>query len=164
MTKILKSLCLTVMLMLACCSVSFAAQATLPDSEIAIGGLTVGMSPGNVQDIYGAPDQINSKNGQLFYSYGGTVNILFKKNYDNNNPDVEINQIKVTANNGFTTPSGLHVGMTYSEMVNLYGKHPAMAGPPHGNEIGYIYYSSKGNVLSIQTVNKKITGIVVRVN
>ena len=164
MTKILKSLILTVMLMLACCSVSFAAQATLPDSEIAIGGLTVGMSPGNVQDIYGAPDQINSKNGQLFYSYGGTVNIIFSKNYYNNNPDVEINQIKVTANNGFTTPSGLHVGMTYSEMVNLYGKHPAMAGPPHGNDIWYNYFDSNGYVLNIHTVNKKITEIVVRVN
>lgn len=150
------------MLVMAFCSISYAApQATLPDSEMSLGGLTLGMSLEAVQDHYGAPDKIISKNNSLTYNYGGTVEIFFKKNPYNNNPNVELESIKATANNGFSTPSGLRVGMTYTEVVNIYGKHPALAGPPTGNNSSYYYYGSNGRRILISTVNKKVTEIMV---
>ena len=51
--------------------------------------------------------------------------------------------------------------MTYTEVVNIYGKHPALAGPPTGNNSSYYYYGSNGRRLLISTVNKKVTEIMV---
>lgn len=159
MTKILKSLCLTVMLMLACCSVSFAAsQAIIPEGEMLLGGLYVGMASEEVQDYYGVPDDIATVDGKTYYRYGDSVYILFwPASYQKG---MQIQAIEVTANNGFKTPAGLHVGMTYNEMVSLYGKHP-VANVSDDSRKTYNYYAYNGATLKITTMDGKITKLQI---
>lgn len=158
MRHIIRIMLVSVMLLLSNLSMTYASiSATIPDNEIALGGLTVGMSPGSVQDIYGAPDKIENKNGKMFYLYGESLGVIFWYNPYKTNRDMEIESIVSVANNGFSTPAGVSVGMSYGEMVSIYGKHPAQAGPSHGSTVGYYYYGTDGKRLYIEVVNKKIT-------
>lgn len=80
--------------------------AAIPDSEFAIGGITIGSSADYVQAIYGEPTHIsdkvpNAEGGYSYsYAYGSSFYIFFDANTNFS-----------TANNGLTTPAGLTVGM-----------------------------------------------------
>lgn len=81
--------------------------AAIPDSEFAIGGITIGSSADYVQSIYGEPTHIsdkvpNAEGGYSYsYAYGSSFYIFFDANTN------VVTGIFSTANNGLTTPAGL---------------------------------------------------------
>lgn len=85
--------------------------AAIPDSEFAIGGITIGSSADYVQSIYGEPTHIsdkvpNAEGGYSYsYAYGSSFYIFFDANTN------VVTGIFSTAINGLTTPAGLTVGM-----------------------------------------------------
>lgn len=85
--------------------------AAIPDSEFAIGGVTIGSSADYVQSIYGEPTHIsdkvpNAEGGYSYsYAYGSSFYIFFDANTN------VVTGIFSTAINGLTTPAGLTVGM-----------------------------------------------------
>lgn len=76
--------------------------AAIPDSEFAIGGITIGSSADYVQSIYGEPTHIsdkvpNAEGGYSYsYAYGSSFYIFFDANTN------VVTGIFSTANNGLT--------------------------------------------------------------
>ena len=107
--------------------------AAIPDSEFAIGGVTIGSSADYVQSIYGEPTHIsdkvpNAEGGYSYsYAYGASFYIFFDANTN------VVTGIFSTANNGLTTPVGLTVGMDADAIEQAYGE-------PWKNDRGYISY------------------------
>mgnify|MGYP002775233548 CR=1 FL=1 len=75
--------------------------AAIPDSELAIGGITIGSSADYVQSIYGEPTHIsdkvpNAEGGYSYsYAYGSSFYIFFDANTN------VVTGIFSTANNGW---------------------------------------------------------------
>ena len=89
----------------------------MPYSEMFLGGFTVGSSYSAMKRVYGEPVQ-NEGHSEANYSshYGDTVKINF------NNIVNRIQGIRVTANNGWKTPSGLAVGDNISKALDICGE------------------------------------------
>lgn len=157
--SMVKKLLMVFCLFMACASGTEAAMSsTLPQNEFSLGGVRPEMTVHEVLDMYGSPTSIENK-GKLVYDYGGTVKILFWQNCYKDSNEYEVQSVTTTANNGFATPAGLKVGMSYSEMVALYKKHPVSAGPNNGKEAGYYYYGKDGMRLLITVADDKIISI-----
>ena len=157
--RIIKKLLMVFCLFMVCASGTEAAMSsTLPQNEFSLGGISPEMTVNEVLDIYGSPTSIDNK-GDLVYDYGGTVKIFFWKNCYKDSNEYEVQSVTTTANNGFATPAGLRVGMSYSEMVALYKKHPVAAGPKIGKEQGYYYYGKDGIRLLVTVADDKIISI-----
>lgn len=109
------NLCSILMLLLLA-SVSYANP--LPTSEMNLNGIRPGTSMDYVRGIYGEPQLLNSNNGEKSYSYGGSLYI--KTSQYGNSPE-NVTFVESTANNGFSTPSGVTVGMKVSELFDIYG-------------------------------------------
>ena len=111
--------------------------AAIPDSEFAIGGITIGSSADYVQSIYGEPTHIsdkvpNAEGGYSYsYAYGSSFYIFFDANTN------VVTGIFSTANNGLITPAGLTVGMDADAIEQAYGE-------PWKNDRGYISYHEEG--------------------
>lgn len=103
-------------------------QATMPRSEMFLGGLTV-YSSGNINEkirtfsnemrkIYGEP--------QKSYSHGFEYNehaAIYGNNVMVNSIGGGIiESIRITANNGWKTPAGISVGTNISRVFELYGQ------------------------------------------
>lgn len=121
MTKILKPLFLTVMLMMTLCSVSFAATPHLiADSHAALGGITAGTDEQTVKSIYGEPGSKDSMfdrglNATVdVWNYGGSFEIYFANS--------QAFMIKTVKNNGIATPDGFTVGTSYQTVYNGLGE------------------------------------------
>ncbi len=115
--------------------------ANMPRNEMYLGGLTVGSTLDEMTGIYGNYDSYNpGVEGLALYEYGDSVAIGY------NSFSKKIISILVNANNGWTTPAGLAVGMNISDSVDLYGA-------PDYSETGdykaahcYFFYDDSGNV------------------
>lgn len=103
------------------------AMARVPNDEGAMGGIVPGMTKEEVIAIYGAP-----KEGKVTWAaawgphaeaqiigYGDSVTMNCVR--DSGRP-FRVTMIHITANNGFSTPSGIHVGSTRSEVIGTYGE------------------------------------------
>lgn len=122
-----KKLLMVFCLFMVCASGTEAAMSsTLPQNEFSLGGVRPEMTVNHVLDMYGLPTSIENK-GNLVYDYGGTVKIFFWKNFYKDSNEYEVQSVTTTANNGFATPAGLRVGMSYSEMVALFELLPPNA-------------------------------------
>ena len=118
-------LILTWMMVLFTLNVCFAA---LPDSEFAIGGLTLGSTEEQVQSVYGEPNSRRVSevgipgSGQydVRYTYGDSVTIIFHEGH--------LTSLIVTRANGWTTPSGIGIGTSLSALLNTYGKPTRTSG------------------------------------
>ncbi|MBR4152902.1 MAG: hypothetical protein IKT98_08075 [Selenomonadaceae bacterium] len=92
-------------------------SAAMPYSEMYLGGFTVGSSYSEMTKMYGAPtSQDLGIEHNACCIYGNSVVI----NY--NNFDNKIQGINVKANNGWSTPAGLTVGMNISDALDMYGE------------------------------------------
>ena len=137
----------------ACILMGTTAFASIPDSELSLGGITVGSSADYVKSLYGEPDKDSGvrpgPEGNYYeYLYGSSLRIHFDAN---NNTIVSI---FVTANNGFSTPAGITVGMDADVLTQLYGE-------PFKNDRGVISYHEDGKWLVFVTRNGKIVEIKV---
>ncbi len=109
------NLCSILMLLLLA-SVSYANP--LPTSEMNLNGIRPGTSMDYIKGIYGEPQLLRSNSGEKTYSYGGT---LFLRTIQYGNSHESVTFVESTANNGFSTPAGVTVGMKVSELFDLYG-------------------------------------------
>lgn len=103
------------------------ALASIVPGEDSLGGLSLGNHRDYVTQIYGEPDQstgvFEQKYGPRYgekVQYGDSVVMLFTA-YDRNESFV-LSYIHISANNGFSTPKGIHVGSTKNEVYRAYGK------------------------------------------
>ena len=102
------------------CSVC-SANAQMP---ISLGGISIGMSYQSVIAMFGKPNKIYDKkslNGKLwsrYIEYGDTVQIKFS--YDGGVLS-GVENVFVTANNGWKLPNGIGVGSNINEIRKLYG-------------------------------------------
>ena len=97
-------------------------QATMPRSEMFLGGLTVDSPLSELKKIYGEPQEIYSgAEGNRAGTYGNNVLIVYNINmYNISRSNVE--SIHIMANNGWKTPAGISVGTNISKVFDLYGQ------------------------------------------
>ena len=95
-------------------------SASIPDSEVALGGIGYKATIPYVESVYGFPDRIiSNESSPLFtgyldtYYYGDTFSILFQNS--------SVLRLQTTANNGIHTPSGIAVGSDNSLIEDAYG-------------------------------------------
>lgn len=164
-------------------------SATIPKSEMAIGGIVPGMTRDQVVQIYGEPTKeithvISTRKGnfneyEMQYGTSFFCWYSYSKN-PGNEGEYRIDIIKTTANNGLGTPAGLMVGQPVSRMLELYGKPDRMGDKSYGrygaeaNEktlkrfsrgIGTASYLTEGlRQLYIKAKNDKISSIEVLVD
>ncbi len=129
------------------------AFASIPDSEFSLGGITVGSSADYVKSLYGEPDKDSGvrpgTDGNYYeYTYGSSLRIEFDANSNT------VTGIFVMANNGFSTPAGITVGMDADVITQLYGT-------PFKNDRGIISYHEDGKWIVFTTRNGKITEIKI---
>ena len=152
-----RTLMLTLGILFVLSTVCFADY--LPDSEFALGGISVkdNVTIDYVRSIYGEPQLISKNDSSAEYSYGNTVKIKVHTFGRKN-----VFFIETTANNGFSTPSGLSVGMTADDMMDMYGS-PRSERETKDGGTRYIYgdkYRSGGNGIFIETNEQ---GIIIMI-
>ena len=114
-------------------------SASMPRNEMFLGGLTFGSPTAQILRMYGAPDKTEGGIEHLYSCrYGDSVKLSYNAHIN------KIFEVIVTENNGWTTPAGLSVGMTFDKAVELYGDADFAK---FGNDkTVYIYFHSNGNV------------------
>ncbi len=112
MTYLKKIFAMAIFLVLSVASVCSAVDR----NEFSLGGIYLNMPYNDVLKMYGQPTSRPGGYAQLVtdvIKYGSDVEIGFLgKN---------VRYVVTTANNGWKTPSGLHVGMTIDEAIRIYG-------------------------------------------
>lgn len=117
-------------------------MATVPIDSMALGGIVIGMTKENVESIYGPSKVIQpyrySPQAMRYFGeigYGDSVALSMVGRDSSTAPIVEL--IVVSANNGFATPEGIHVGSPKQEIINAYGRpdHDLSRGEKYGNVI-----------------------------
>lgn len=109
----------TAALLMATLLIGSTAMAKVDRSQVALGGIPMAAPMSYVRSIYGEPDRTESKHAYKTtvydYYYGKGVHI-YSMGTD------RANVINVTANNGWTTPAGVAVGMSETVLTDVYGK------------------------------------------
>lgn len=92
--------------------------------DVSLGGIRLGMSYQEVISMYGEPTSKYERvldDGRVwakYIEYGNTVQITFS---DKNGNFGVVENVFVTADNGFALPSGIKVGSKKSDFSNIYG-------------------------------------------
>ena len=136
-----------------CMLMGTTAFASIPDSEFSLGCITVGSSADYVKSLYGEPDKDSGirigPDGKYYeYIYGSSLRIEFDANYNT------ITGVYVTANNGFSTPAGITVGMNAHVITKLQCE-------PFKNDREILSYHEDGKWIVFTTRNGKITEIKI---
>ena len=102
------------------------AMAKLATDEGALGGIAPGTDLDYVVEIYGTPNEDPEPKFAIAYDmytkmvkYGDSVSFYCTSNSASGPFDVVM--IHISANNGFATPRGIHVGSTRQEVYRAYG-------------------------------------------
>ena len=103
------------------------AMANLATNEGALGGITPGSDVEYVTEIYGIPDVDGpAKYVAAWSEYGKVVkygdSVSFWCTGKSENGPFHVMSMCISANNGFATPRGIHVGSTRREVYRAYGK------------------------------------------
>ena len=113
-------------------------NAQMPRKEMYLGGLTFGTSTAQMLKMYSAPNKTEGGIEHLYTCYYGNGVKLSYNAYAN-----KIFEIVVSENNGWNTPRGLAVGMTFDKAVELYGDADFAK---FGDEkIVYAYFPTSGD-------------------
>ena len=114
-------------------------SASIPPSEVSLGGIQAGATPQYVWNYYGKPEDIIQyhEDSMIVTSYFyGASHVKFHDN--------EAVNIGVNLNNGWATPAGIRVGIAKEDVIRLYGQ-PDFIADPHpsvGHLTKYYYYDS----------------------
>ena len=135
------------------------ASARLNDSEIALGGLAPGMDIAYAISIYGQPDKVsqviaNRKN----YSWGKGFDV---ETFHTLSGSEQIYMINTTANNGISTPRGIHAGSKVDEMLKMYGEAGASVVDTRKDAASSYYYYGTHCSLGFEVRNGIVTCIYV---
>lgn len=120
-------------------------MATVPRSELALGGVTLFTRFANVRQIYGEPTSTSYEDINI---WGGTTR-FYTQRYGNGSFSATatnrdgIVSVTTTANNGIGTPSGIKVGMSESRLQMVYGTHDSSWNTDSGDRI--LSYYEKSN-------------------
>ena len=113
---------------------SGAAEATVPQDALVVGGIEYGASDSYVRSIYGAPREVETKfdpayvDGQgVEWEYGSEFDIVFVNHV--------VRRVEIGARNGIQTKDGIAVGTDVNALIATYGQPDAMRGDQ------YIYYA-----------------------
>ena len=129
------------------------ASASVGLDALSLGGVGYGSSASYVRSIYGSPREIEREhesgyNGVLTeYEYGDSVSIYFDKGI--------AKHVKVSANNGWSTPAGVAVGMDASVLRKVYGEPDYV----QGDEYIYRVNGNKNLTLVFEIENNRIDEI-----
>ena len=106
------------------------AMASIAKEDCSLGGLSMGNDIDYVTQIYGAPDKstgvMKQKVGPSYANYynkieyGDSVELLFTA-AEADEP-LTLSYIRILADNGFSTPKGIHVGSTKRDVYKAYGQ------------------------------------------
>ena len=125
---------LTVVLLSMICSVC---MASIPRSELALGGVTLFTRFANVQRIYGQPTSTSYKD----YNIWGGTSRFYTQRYGNGSFIVTatnrdgVVSVTTTANNGIGTPAGIKVGMSQGRLSMAYGEVDYIEDDKNGNKV-----------------------------
>ena len=117
--------------------------ASIPRSELALGGITIGASINSVQRIYGAPTKIEYED---FSMWGGQTR-FYTYYYGNGSYSVTTTNglgvvgVATTANNGISTPAGIKVGMSSGRLAMVYGEVNYTWDDNNGDKV-FVYYEN----------------------
>lgn len=112
-------------------------DAKVEDVDCNLGGITANLSMDYVKEIYGEPkveSRVDTADGKTWttYVYGNSFYIKTLLGEAPDYPYEVVKEITVTANNGITTPQGLHVGNTAEEVFHTYRWEPDRISKTHG--------------------------------
>ena len=110
--------------MLATICASSVCFASIPDSELYIGGIGIGTTNQEVQTLYGDPWALETqgKNHALWKGEVKTYEYGKEKTYKVTFNNDKVIQVYSKANNGLETPAGLHVGMDKEDVLDFYAE------------------------------------------
>ena len=104
-----------------------AALASVPQKSLYLGGIGIGSEGSYIRQIYGAPTETEREHSAshpsgsvVEYEYGDGVSIHLAEG--------AVYHMEVSANNGWATPEGIHVGMDASLLEGTYGKPDMVRG------------------------------------
>ena len=110
-----------------------AAEASIPQDALVVGGIEYGASESYVRSVYGAPREVETKfhpvytGGQAIeWEYGNGFDIIFV--------DGAVRQVEVDKPNGIQTAANIAVGTDVNALIAAYGQPDAI----HGDT--YIYF------------------------
>ena len=110
-----------------------AAEASIPQDALVVGGIEYGASESYVRSVYGAPREVETKfhpvytGGQAIeWEYGNGLDITFV--------DGAVRQVEVDKPNGVQTAANIAVGTDVNALIAAYGQPDAI----HGDK--YIYF------------------------
>ena len=132
-----------------------AALASVPQKSLYLGGIGIGSEGSYVRQIYGAPTETEREHSAshpsgsvVEYEYGDGVSLHLAEGV--------VYQVEVSANNGWATPEGIHVGMDASLLEGTYGKPDMVRGDKiiyraEGlSGVGLIFEIEKGKIDEIE--------------
>ena len=120
--------------------------ARIPASGVAIGGVGLGTTPGQVKRIYGEPTdsrRVYSKadGGYITqYIYGNSYSITFYELPGGAYADF----VNCSSDNGLATPAGVLVGMDETVLTSVYGAPDVKSEDPTSHITRYVYKASGG--------------------
>ena len=136
------------------------AMAKVPLNEAVLGGIYPGMPVQEMIQIYGEPlkGEVSYAAGIQVYAqkmhYGDSVYLYAQSNTQSG--PFKIVMINITANNGFATPAGIHVGSTREDVIRTYGQPDIRFAPTHpelwykpGNGLDMVFHIKNGVVTRI---------------
>lgn len=134
---------------------SGAAEATVPQDALVVGGIEYGASDSYVRSIYGAPREVETKfdpayaGGQgVEWEYGSEFDIVFVNNV--------VRLVEIGARNGIQTKDGIAVGTDVNALIAAYGQPDAMRGDQYiyhaegDAAIGFMFEIENGRVDEIK--------------
>ena len=152
-----------IMFVIALVCFSYGVCMAIPQSEIALGGITYGMNFEDVKKIYGKPTdkhrdkfKTNTKMGYDWvdeYTYGKG----FEVHCDSNG---KVISVQTTANNGISTPAGFTYGSNANEILQYFGE-PFNTVNGVDNRIGYMYNGDIVGSLTFVVRDNKIISISI---
>ncbi len=136
------------------------AMAKVPLNEAVLGDIYPGMPVQDMVQIYGDPikEEVSYAAGIQIYDqkmhYGDSVYLYAHS--DSPSGPFKIVMINITANNGFATPAGIHVGSTRADVIKAYGQPDIRFAPNHpelwykpGNGLDMVFRIKNGVVTRI---------------
>ena len=150
---------------LATMGISSMCFATIPDSELYLGGVGINTTNKEVQEMYGDPWALASDGNNHALWRGGIKTYEYgkEKTYKITFNDNKAIQVLTKANNGLETPAGLHVGMSKEDVLDFY-KEPDSVQETE-NVYKWFYQTedneNKGMSITIDKETEKVKEIIV---
>lgn len=140
MKRLIVTICLGILAM-----ASSICSAAIPQSELALGGITLSSSVQNARAVYGEPTRTETRTMPIWgrnvqfriYYFGNGSFYVIEADRD----EIGIVTVMSDAANGIATPAGITVGMRRDAMLRTYGSPDAK----YNNSDGSVSYTYRDN-------------------